>query len=131
MSRACDCHVGEQVGPGLWSPCLWGRVSLHSIIVRIKVSHVDAEKNAFHRQVLRKRSFPYFVCHSPIKNSCVVSSWPVLLGSCKVLGDKQSIKLAPNQLTGYFEEKTNLKVSQRLVIGTTGKRGKNLVTWEG
>jgi len=86
-------------------PVCGGRVSLHSIIVRIKVSHVDAEKNAFHRQVLRKRSFPYFVCHSPINDSCVVSSWPVLLGSCKVLGDKQSIKLAPNQLTGYFEEK--------------------------
>lgn len=48
-----------------------------------------------------------------------------------MLGDKQSIKLAPNQLTGYFEEKTNLKVSQRLLIGTAGKRGKSLVTWEG
>ena len=76
----------------------------------------------FTRQVLRKHSFPYFVRHSPINNSCVVSSWPVLLGSCKVLGDKQSIKPAPNQLTCYFVEKTNLKVSQRLVIGAAVER---------
>lgn len=50
----------------------------------------------------------------------------------KVLGVKQNIKPALNQLTSYFEgKKTNLKVSQRLVISTAGKRGKNLVTWEG
>lgn len=85
----------------------------------------------FMRQFLGKGSFPYFVSHSPVDDSCMLSSWPVLLGSCKMLGDEQSIKPALNQLTRYFEEKTNLKVSQRLVIGAAGKRGKNLVTWEG
>ncbi|XDA77792.1 hypothetical protein R6Z07F_007920 [Ovis aries] len=69
------------------------------------------------RQLLGKGSFPYFVSHSPVDDSCMLSSWPVLLGSCKMLGDEQSIKPALNQLTRYFEEKTNLKVSQRLVIG--------------
>lgn len=48
-----------------------------------------------------------------------------------MLGDEQSMKPALNQLTRCFEEKTNLKVSQRLVVGAAGKRGKNSVTWEG
>ena len=76
MSHACDGRVGGQVGPGLWSLCLWGRVSLHSITVRIKVSPVDAEHSAFHVAGSQKT----LLLHLPIKSSCVLSSWLVPLG---------------------------------------------------